>query len=472
MRSSQTVRLRIDTLVLAALLAVAPLTAQAPAASSPGTPHPLAPPDRSSPRATLETLLESVDKAVALYQAGDPAFRRPYAVAQGCIDPSRLAPRTAERASGEATLLLKEVLDRLELPPRSEIPDASRVAEEGLTAWRVPHTEIEIVKMEEGDRAGQFLFSAATVERTAEFFERVRHLPYQPGKRGTIYEEFRFGSKSKWISALVARLPAWTKREIGGQATWQWVGLGLVLIAAGTLVLVALRAGRKYTRPVAESRGLNRLWAFLGPVALIAIPLVVRRASFEQLTIWGAPGLYLRLALTLVAMLGGAWLTVVVVTRGAEYLVRGLALERPLSQQLIRVSSRALALVLVLAWVFFAGQRLGLPVTAMVAGLGVGGLAVALAAKSTLENLIAGISLYADQPVRIGESVQMGDEQGCLEEVGLRSTKIRRADGTLLTMPNAEFAGQTLVNLSRREKTEQGDPSSPELPEREDATDL
>jgi MscS family membrane protein len=117
------------------------------------------------------------------------------------------------------------------------------------------------------------------------------------------------------------------------------------------------------------------------------------------------------------------------------------------------VTSRALALLLVLAWMFFAGHRLGLPVTAMIAGLGVGGLAVALAAQSSIENLIGGISLYADQPVRIGEWLQLGDRRGCLEEVGLRSAKIRTPEGTLYTLPNAAFAKLAVVNLSRREKT-------------------
>lgn len=422
-------------------------------AAVPETVHPLEPPDRSSPRGTIRTLLDAVDETLDLYRAGDPEYDAAYEVARRCVDASLIAPKGADRAVGEAALLLKEILDRIELPPNSEIPDAGVVKREAMNAWILPHTEIELVRMEEGDHAGEFVFSARTVARLSEFYERVKHLPYRAGRRGASYDEFRFTSRSHVLSNIVSRLPGWLRQEVGGQLRWQWVGLVLVLVSATALWGLLVWLGRRYSRPVSESQGLKRLWPFVAPATLILIALWTRGFVFTKLSIWGRVGLVVSGTMVALAMVGGAWLSVVLITRGAEHFIRFAKVERPLRKQLIRVSSRGFSLVVVLAWFFFGGQYLGLPLTAIVAGLGVGGLAVALAAQSSIENLIGGISLYVDQPVRVGDWLRLGDRTGSLEEVGLRSAKIRTREGTLITVPNAEFAKLDLENLSRRDKT-------------------
>jgi MscS family membrane protein len=91
-------------------------------------------------------------------------------------------------------------------------------------------------------------------------------------------------------------------------------------------------------------------------------------------------------------------------------------------------------------------------VTALIAGLGVGGIAVALAAQKTLENLFGGITLYADRPVRVGDFCRFGDRVGTVEEIGLRSTRIRTLDRTLVSVPNAEFSNLHLENYTARDR--------------------
>ena len=85
----------------------------------------------------------------------------------------------------------------------------------------------------------------------------------------------------------------------------------------------------------------------------------------------------------------------------------------------------------------------------MIAGLGLGGLAVALAARPTLENVIAGLTLFADKPIQIGDFCRFGDELGTVEEIGLRSTRIRRRDDKLVSIPNAEFSRMQIQNYAR-----------------------
>ncbi len=104
----------------------------------------------------------------------------------------------------------------------------------------------------------------------------------------------------------------------------------------------------------------------------------------------------------------------------------------------------------------FAGlavvHSFGVNVITVLAGLGIGGIAVALAAQKTLENFIGSITLYADQPVRVGEVCRFGGTLGTVEEVGLRSTRLRTPDRTIVTIPNAEFSNLQIENFARRDR--------------------
>ncbi len=110
-------------------------------------------------------------------------------------------------------------------------------------------------------------------------------------------------------------------------------------------------------------------------------------------------------------------------------------------------------------FVFKIVHNLGVPVYGLVAGAGVGGLAIALAARSTLENFMGTLNLYADRPVRVGDLCRHGDDPspawlriGTVEEIGLRSTRIRGIDRTVTTIPNADFSNMHIVNLTQRDR--------------------
>jgi small-conductance mechanosensitive channel len=108
---------------------------------------------------------------------------------------------------------------------------------------------------------------------------------------------------------------------------------------------------------------------------------------------------------------------------------------------------------------FFLSRRAGWGISeeaaigiVIVAGLGIGGLAVALAAQKTVENLFGGLTLITDQPVRAGDFCRVGGWIGTVEDVGLRSTRIRTLDRTVVTIPNAAFAAMELENFARRDR--------------------
>jgi small-conductance mechanosensitive channel len=122
----------------------------------------------------------------------------------------------------------------------------------------------------------------------------------------------------------------------------------------------------------------------------------------------------------------------------------------------LRLVRRLIDGLILFAGLLFTLHHFGINLTATLAGLGVGGIAVALAAQKTLENVIAGVFLIADQAVRVGDVLSLGDVQGTVEELGLRSTRIRTIDRTVVSLPkradreyeagNSFSAGQVLVS--------------------------
>jgi MscS family membrane protein len=107
-----------------------------------------------------------------------------------------------------------------------------------------------------------------------------------------------------------------------------------------------------------------------------------------------------------------------------------------------------IGLVALLVWL----DSLGYQITTLLAGLGIGGIAVALAAQRSIEDLIGAVTLFTTQPVRIGDFCRFGDKIGTIEEIGLRATRIRTLDDTVVSVPNGEFSKLHLDNFGRRRK--------------------
>jgi MscS family membrane protein len=146
------------------------------------------------------------------------------------------------------------------------------------------------------------------------------------------------------------------------------------------------------------------------------------------------------------------WLVAAVIAGIGNLVVRSFATNRRgLDAALIRLCFRILSITGALTVILYAAGQLGLSITPIIAGLGVGGLAVALAIRPTLENIVGGFVLFADKPVRVGEFCSFGSMMGTVEEIGLRSTRLRGLDRTVITVPNADFAQMQIVNFTRRD---------------------
>lgn len=127
-------------------------------------------------------------------------------------------------------------------------------------------------------------------------------------------------------------------------------------------------------------------------------------------------------------------------------------LDRPGAAVLIRPAVNAIKLLIATGAVLFYLDKVGINITTVLAGLGVGGIAVALALQKPMEDVFGAITLYTQQPVRVGDFCRIGNETGTIEEIGLRTTRVRTLANTLIAIPNARLANEPIDNISARSK--------------------
>jgi len=433
--------------------------------------HPLEPLDTSSPRATMESFLDVSDEAASRFLAyldspNREAFESAWSLRPkytGLFDLSSVPPAGRAKVGAESFMLLWDTLARVELPALEEIPDVAAVAQDRAKdaeslRWRIPGTEIVIARVEQGSRAGEFLFSADTVHRAKEFYERAQGLPYlRPMPVENIYETSRrltgWMIPPNWIQAL----PAWAKTFVLGQMLWKWFAILLLFGLAFSAVVWVARWGRR------------RAWrgtlpAFLrhaaAPLLILALAPVLEFLAAVQINTTGPAGGLPDFVTTVAGELAVIWLIWLTTSWIAELAITSPRIRTEgLTAQMVRLAARSVGVLAIFALIMLIAHEIGVPVLGLVAGAGAGGIAIALAVRSTLENFVGTLNLYADRPVMVGDFCRYGEDPshtwmrvGTIEEIGLRSTRIRGLDRTITTIPNAEFANMHIINLTARER--------------------
>jgi MscS family membrane protein len=234
---------------------------------------------------------------------------------------------------------------------------------------------------------------------------------------------------------------------------WQWLAAFTTLALSAALVAIAYLSGRRTDhagRGSGPPRYLGRLIA-----TTLAIPLIKLTIRFvdDGINLSGTPFLVLQVATRTIEAVAVGWLVILVLSALGEGIIRFRALaDGNINAPLVRIVMRVLAIIILIYLALYVAESFGIPAAPLIASLGVGGLAIALAVRPTLENIVGGFILFADKPVRVGEFSLFGDKMGTVEEIGLRSTRIRALDRTVITVPNADFAQQQIINFTRRDQ--------------------
>jgi MscS family membrane protein len=437
--------------------------------------NPLTPADTSSPRATLMGFVEvlnrghaQVTEIVTSYFSSSRLYLSAtertdvdrvigkIELARRTLNLSELPAALSESLSTYRVLQLKEVIDRIELPAFESIPDAAAMESAQFKHWSLPGTEITIALVEQGPRAGEYLFSTETIERLPEFYQRIKHLPYQPGATAGWYEAYRYGGAGlrrvipyKWMMAM----PDWAKMRILDQPLWRWFGMVIVLLVAIGLLRLIQRVAATWAKRGSGS-ALRAQWARVAwVVALLIIIPVVIHVLIENLRLSGHVMEVATLSLWGLFTLMLTWAVWLGSTVLAESLVSSQELQTgSIDSQLIRLGVRLVAAILSVTILVIGAQQLGIPAYSVIAGLGVGGIAVALAAKDSLANLLGSLLIMFEKPFRVGHWIKVGKTEGIVESIGFRSTRIRTFYNSLISIPSNQLVNTPVDNMAMRKR--------------------
>jgi MscS family membrane protein len=266
----------------------------------------------------------------------------------------------------------------------------------------------------------------------------------------TLYKDVTLG----WTERILPRFLTVTR--IGGVRLFEWltVLLGLPLFYLVTALL------NKILTPLIRG-SWRRLFRRSDPFAGNVLPAPIRLLLLAFAIRWVLATLPLSLlvrqvwssAASLISIAAVVWL-LILLNGEIEQIVRRRFPRANVSAgaSLLRLLRRVFDLLVIFGGLLAILRRFGVDPTPALAGLGVGGIAIALAAQKTLENVIAGASLLFDQAVRVGDFMKIGEISGTVDHVGLRSTRIRTLDRTIVIVPNSQIANASLETISARDK--------------------
>jgi MscS family membrane protein len=252
------------------------------------------------------------------------------------------------------------------------------------------------------------------------------------------------------------RLPQWVvKHQLAGMPLWQWFALVLLIpvaAAAGWLLLVLIQFPVQWWRRKRGQADLEPWYAVPGPVWLLA-GTAIHRIAARYL---GMPLLhrhYYFQLVEVVVIVGTSWILWRVI-RWSLRRVRNRALAHGHSGtgSLMLLGERIIKALVFVTAIFFILSVLGFDLSTALAGVGIGTLAVGFGAQQTIANLFGGVSVLGDEVIRVGDVCKFGDRTGTVEDIGLRSTRVRTDERTLLAIPNGTVATINVENLSQRDK--------------------
>lgn len=269
--------------------------------------------------------------------------------------------------------------------------------------------------------------------------------------------------RSDWVNRLAS--PAWVERlaehlpflkyQWLGNALWKYLASLLYIFLAfyvSKLVDYLTRVWLKRWADKTETKFDDLLLELLrGPVKVVCfvILLHVGLSVFE----WpSAVEDFLSKGLIIIVAASVTYMLMKFVDLAVGYWRQRAAgdQEKVLDDQLLPIVRKTLKVFVVVVATLVTLDNIGVNITAALASLGIGGLAVALAAQDTLANVFGAVAIFLDKPFRVGDRVQFDQVDGMVETIGLRSTRIRNLDGHLITVPNKTLGNASITNVTRR----------------------
>jgi len=391
------------------------------------------PEDLQSPRATMASFLHAMNDI----KRGE-SERISAAIAT--LDLSDINPLVRSERGRELAWTLLEVMDRTRVVKLDSVPD--RRDGDGWVFSRYRSGKVRIGRQADG----RWLFDAATIKALPAILDELADARKVVG--GGDESHLPLGMR------LRQALPVSLRHEVFLLENWQWLGL-LLTVAVGVvfdwLVSLLLRllvnGWRARTRHQAFSGVADDI---LRPFGMMAMA-IVWLAGINLLALPESALLLLVVAVKFLASAAGVWAAYRLVDLVGVWLVdRAGRSENRIDDVLAPMVARTLKIFVTVIGVVFIADNLNIDVTGLLAGLGLGGLAFALAAKDMVQNLFGSVTVLLDRTFSVGDWIVVGDQEGTVERMGFRSTRLRTFYNSLLTVPNSRFLTANVDNMGER----------------------
>ncbi len=339
---------------------------------------------------------------------------------------------------------LIQIIDRAGFVVWQEIPnDPGRIAP--YVHYNHPHGSIVIERIagDEGE-PDRWLFSAETLQSAPVLFNAVQDmpLPQELGQVEPLTDFFRTRERIRVLSSVLLHRDFLLEN-------WQWIALFVTLIVG---VLAAWIVARMVSMFIARVAGAGAKRGFKWPTRIVIVGslllfvggrLGIGQSGLDEvaqvigvLTTLGLALLFYRLA----GLAGG-------------FLIRKAQATEGYGDEIVASLATGIAkLVVVISTAFICADIVGLPYEGVITGLGVGGVAVAFASRDTVSNMLGGMLLMADRPFKRGDLVETDGQWAMVEDVGLRSTRLKTFDDAQLIIPNAQLSDKAIVNWGKRRR--------------------
>ena len=366
------------------------------------------------------------------------------------LDLSAVPPQVREIEGEVAADYLMQVLDRVGFVVWQEIPDNP---DQNTPYVHFEHTagKVAIAPAPDVDMPPQWLFTAETVDALPDLYAATAALPMvagmSPNPPFSTYFELR-----QWLNDISPRL---SDRTVVLE-NWQWIALAVTLIAsllvawlAGRgLSLVARRIASGAHAPRATQREARKGFVWPARTMVVGLGLLLAVHEFGLRSDVAA---LLAGAASFALVIAAATFSYAIVHVGGSWAYN-TAIRTPgyIDELLASLATGLIKIAIVIGALFAVAEVLALPYEGVIAGLGVGGLALAIAARDTLSNFIGAAILLADRPFKRGDLVEFSGHMATVEQVGLRSTRLRTFDDSLLVVPNGLLGNDWGRRRSRR----------------------
>ena len=419
--------------LLAAIVYIATTTSHADVTPQTVDPTPEAvalDPDLRSPRAVVSYFLSVMEP-----KDGDSDVQR----ATKALDASELPELVREERAKEIAIKLYAILTFKDVSP-SKVPTSTAVSP-------LPITEVNDYGIYLEQIGPNWRFSKSTIKDVPDIFREI--------ERSLSKKDMRKlgGYTATWLT-IRSYIPEQLKGTTFILEDWHWLAAGLTLLAAVLLHFVLVFFFRRVLSKVIPTRyaaeQTDTIASIRTPIFVIAFTsaLQLLLSSFDlQIDFYTFAITWISTVRLLAIML----LSIRLIPMFSDRVNRITSEATSVSEQILYplVEKAAWLCIIVIGVVQILWTH-GVNVSGLAAGLGLGGLAFALAAKDTVENIFGAIAILIDQPFRIGDNISMGGLTGTVEHIGLRSTRIRTPENSLVALPNSKIISSHVDNLGAR----------------------